>query len=63
MAQNVVWAPDFRFDSTIDATAVKIASLLDEHSRESLLHLAGSRVRRHPPMPARPMRHRLNTNR
>jgi transposase InsO family protein len=39
-APNVVWALDFQFDSTIDGTAVKIASMVDEHTRESLLHLA-----------------------
>jgi len=35
----VVWALDFQFDSTIDGGAVKITSMLDEHTRESLLHL------------------------
>ena len=29
----------FQFDSTIDGKAVKIASMIDEHTRESLLHL------------------------
>jgi putative transposase len=38
-APNVVWAIDFQFDSTIDGKAVKIASLLDEHTRESLLNI------------------------
>ncbi|WP_330256953.1 hypothetical protein OG874_21770 [Nocardia sp. NBC_00565] len=30
---------DFQFDSTVDGKAVKIASMIDEHTRESLLHL------------------------
>ena len=38
-APNVVWAIDFQFDSTIDGKAVKIASMIDEHTRESLLNL------------------------
>lgn len=39
-AANVVWALDFQFDSTMDGQVVKIASMVDEHTRESLLHLA-----------------------
>ena len=35
----MVWALHFQFDSTIDGKAVKIASMIDEHTRESLLHL------------------------
>jgi putative transposase len=38
-APKVMWALDFQFDSTIDGKAVKIASMLDEHTRESLLNL------------------------
>jgi putative transposase len=38
-APKVVWALDFQFDSTIDGKAIKIASMLDEHTRESLLNL------------------------
>jgi putative transposase len=38
-APKVVWALDFQFDSTVDGKAVKIASMIDEHTRESLLHL------------------------
>jgi len=38
-APKVVWALDFQFDSTIDGKAVKIASMLDEHTRESLLNI------------------------
>jgi len=38
-APNVVWALDFQFDSTTDGRAVKIASMVDEHTRLSLLHL------------------------
>ena len=33
-APNVVWAIDFQFDSTIDGKAIKIASMIDEHTRE-----------------------------
>jgi putative transposase len=35
----VVWAIDFQFDSTVDGKAIKIASMIDEHTRESLLNL------------------------
>jgi transposase InsO family protein len=38
-AAKVVWAIDFQFDSTIDGKAIKIASMIDEHTRVSLLHL------------------------
>jgi putative transposase len=38
-APKVVWALDFQFDSTIDGKAIKIASMIDEHTRVSLLHL------------------------
>ncbi|WP_372584727.1 IS3 family transposase [Mycobacteroides abscessus] len=38
-APNVVWAIDFQFDSTIDGKAIKIASMIDEHTRLSLLHV------------------------
>jgi transposase InsO family protein len=38
-APNVVWAIDFQFDSTIEGKAIKIASMIDEHTRVSLLHL------------------------
>ncbi|MGV9611233.1 IS3 family transposase [Nocardia xishanensis] len=38
-APKMVWALDFQFDSTVDGRAVKIASMIDEHTRESLLHL------------------------
>jgi transposase InsO family protein len=38
-APNVVWAIDFQFDSTIDGKAIKIASMIDEHTRRSLLHV------------------------
>lgn len=38
-APKVVWAIDFQFDSTVDGTAIKIASMIDEHTRESLLNL------------------------
>ena len=35
----MVWAIDFQFGATVDGKAVKIASMIDEHARESLLHL------------------------
>ena len=38
-APKVVWALDFQFDSTIDGKTIKIASMVDEHTRESLLDL------------------------
>jgi Integrase core domain len=38
-APKVVWALDFQFDSSTDAKAIKIASMLDEHTRESLLNI------------------------
>jgi putative transposase len=38
-APKVVWAIDFQFDSTTDGKAVKIASMIDEHTRESLLNI------------------------
>ena len=34
-----LWAIDFQFDSTIDGKAVRIASMLDEHARVSLLQV------------------------
>ena len=34
----MVWAIDFQFDSTTDGKAIKIASMVDEYTRESLLH-------------------------
>ncbi len=38
-APNVVWAVDFQFDSTRDGRMFKIASMVDEHTRESLLDI------------------------
>ncbi|WP_420714479.1 IS3 family transposase [Rhodococcus sp. RDE2] len=38
-APNVVWALDFQFDSTVDGKTVKIASMVDEHTRMSLLNI------------------------
>ncbi len=43
-APRVVWAIDFQFDSTVDGKAVKIASMIDERIRESLLHLVEGSV-------------------
>ena len=37
--RNVVWAIDFQFDSTTDGKAIKIASMIDEHTRCSLLNV------------------------
>jgi putative transposase len=37
-APGVVWALDFQFDSTVDGKAINIASMIDEHTRMSLLH-------------------------
>jgi putative transposase len=36
---NVVWATDFQFDSITNGKAIKIASMIDEHTRMSLLHM------------------------
>jgi putative transposase len=38
-APNVVWAIDFQFDSLRCRTPVKIASTVDEHTRESILDI------------------------
>ena len=38
-APNVVWAIDFQFDSSIDGKAIKIASMIDEHTRVSMLNI------------------------
>ncbi|WP_255774470.1 DDE-type integrase/transposase/recombinase, partial [Mycobacteroides abscessus] len=38
-APKVVWAIDFQYDSTVDGKAIKIASMIDEHTRVSLLNL------------------------
>ena len=38
-APKVVWAIDFQFDSTRDGRMLKVASMVDEHTRESLLDL------------------------
>jgi transposase InsO family protein len=36
---NQVWAFDFQFDSTVDGRRLKIASMIDEYTRESLLNI------------------------
>jgi transposase InsO family protein len=38
-APKVVWAIGFQFDSTTDGKAIKIASMIDEHTRCSLMHI------------------------
>ena len=35
-APNRVWAVDFQFDVTTDGRPIKIASIIDEHTRECL---------------------------
>ena len=35
-APNTVWAVDFQFDATTDGRPIKIASIVDEHTRECL---------------------------
>jgi putative transposase len=35
-APNMVWAVDFQFDATTDGRPIKIASIVDEHTRECL---------------------------
>jgi len=43
-APNVVWAIDFQFDSTADGIGFKIASMVDEHTRESLLDITARSI-------------------
>jgi len=43
-APNVVWAIDFQFDSTANGHKFKIASMVDEHTRESLLDLTARSI-------------------
>ncbi len=38
-APKVMWTLDFQFDSTDDGKKVKIASMVDEHTRMSLLNI------------------------
>ncbi len=38
-APKVVWALDLQFDSTVDGKAIKIASMIDEHTRLSLMNI------------------------
>jgi hypothetical protein len=38
-APKVVWALDFQFDSTVDGKAIKICSMLDGHTRLSLMNI------------------------
>jgi putative transposase len=33
---QVIWALDFQFDSTVNGKAIKIASMIDEHTRLSV---------------------------
>jgi transposase InsO family protein len=42
-APNKVWAVDFQFDSTTDGRPIKIASIVDEHTRECLAGLVVER--------------------
>lgn len=43
-APNVVWAIDFQFDSLRCGTPVKLASMVDEHTRESLLDITDTSI-------------------
>ena len=43
-APNVVWALDFQFDSTADGRKIKIASMVDEHTRVSLLDIVDTSI-------------------
>ncbi len=38
-APNVGWSLDFQFGSTVDGKTVKIASMVDDHARMSLLNI------------------------
>ncbi len=40
-APDEVWAFDFQFDATVDGPRFKIASMIDEYTRESLLNIVG----------------------
>jgi len=46
-APNIVWAIDFQFDSTADGHKFKIASMVDEHTRESLLDITERSITGH----------------
>jgi len=46
-APNIVWAIDLQFDSTADGKAFKIASMVDEHTRESLLDITNRSITGH----------------
>jgi putative transposase len=46
-APNVVWAIDFQFDSTADGIKFKIASMVDEHTSESLLDMTERSITGH----------------
>ena len=41
---NVVWAVDFHHDSTADGIRFKISSMVDEHTRESLLDITARSI-------------------
>ena len=43
-APNVVWAINFQHDSTADGRKFKIASMVDEHTRESLLDITARSI-------------------
>jgi len=43
-APNTVWAVDFQFDTTTDGRPFKIASIVDEHTHESLGGLVARRI-------------------
>lgn len=43
-APDRVWAVDFQFDATTDGRPVKIATIVDEHTRECLGGLAGRTI-------------------
>ncbi|WP_226995900.1 hypothetical protein [Gordonia phthalatica] len=38
-APKVVWSIDFQFDSTIDGKAIKIASGVDAHTKQSVINI------------------------
>ncbi len=42
---NHIWAIDFQFDSTSDGRQFKIASMVDEHTRESLLDIVDRSIK------------------
>ncbi|WP_155404324.1 hypothetical protein [Rhodococcus erythropolis] len=50
-APKVVWAIDFQFDSPPDGRKFKIASMVDEHTRQSVLNIVERSILAEDPAP------------